>query len=128
MSDREISLPFAVNGSGRIATTNDPSEIGRQHLTSFLLTDPGERVMRPEYGTGVRNMVFEPLDGVTAPLLLARVREKVGANVRDVVLKDISTPLDATDGTLQLTVEFALRVGAAQGTTQQTTITVGGVN
>lgn len=124
--DREIALPFGLDNRGRVASTTDPERAGRQHLTTFLLTDPGERVMRPLFGSPIRNSVFEPLDDVTAHLLLQRVQEKVAANVRSVSLRTLSSGPDISEGALRLTVEFALAVGAGEGVTRSTTITLGG--
>lgn len=126
MPDREIALPFRVDSKGRIATTTDPATIGRQHLTTFLLTQSGERIMRPEFSSPVRDAVFEPLDAVTAHLLLTRTQEKVEQNVSSVVLRNLTSVPDSEQGALRLTVEFALAVGAGEGVTRSTTITLGG--
>lgn len=125
MPDREISLPFRLDNQGRVAATSDPEAIGRSHLTTFLLTDPGERVMRPEWGTPIRSTVFEPLDELTASLLLERIRDRVKKNVPGVVIQRISSPIDSDSATLQVTVEFALAVGAGEGAVRSTTITMG---
>lgn len=124
--DREISLPFRLNAQGRIATTTDPADAGRQHLTTFLLTDPGERIMRPDFGSPIRQAVFEPLNELTAALLLERCRDKVSQYVNGVALRNLSAPIDSASATLQVTVEFALAVGAGEGAVRTTTITTGG--
>lgn len=126
MTDREISLPFRVDPQGRVAAVTDPSDRARQHITTYMVTATGERVMRPEFGTALRDTVFEPLTTLTSSLLLTRVREAVNQDVADVVLQSLSSPLDSDTGTLQVTVEFALAVGAGTGATDSTTITMGG--
>ena len=128
MPDREISLPFRLNAQGRIAATSDPAAVGQQHLTTFLLTDPGERVMRSDFGTPIKATVFEPLDALTASLLLERIRDKVRTYVPGVVIQNISSPIDSDSATLQVTVEFALAVGAGEGAVRSTTITMGGTD
>lgn len=126
MPDREIVLPFRVDSKGRIATTTDPEAIGKQHLTTFLLTQPGERIMRPDFGTPLRSAVFEPLDSVTAQLLLTRAQEKVQQHVPDVVLRRLLSSTDSDQAALRLTVEFALSVGTGEGVARSTTIILGG--
>lgn len=126
MADREISLPFRLNPQGRVATTVDPAEAGRAHITTFLLTDPGERIMRPDFGSPIRSAVFEPLNELTATLLLERCRDKVSQYVSGVVLRNLSAPVDSAAATLQVTVEFALAVGAGEGAVRTTTISTGG--
>lgn len=55
----EVSTPFQFTGSGRVATLSDPTQRAIQHLLALAMTAPSERVMRPTYGVGLRNMVFE---------------------------------------------------------------------
>jgi len=122
----DLKLPFGVDNFGRIATTSVPEVVGRQHLTSFLLTQPGERVMRPDFGSPIRETVFEPLDEVTAALLVTRVQERVETYVRTARLVSLGADVDSEQSALRLTVEFALAVGAGEGVTRSTTITLGG--
>lgn len=124
--DREIMLPFRVGANGQIATTTDPVTKGRQHLTTYLLTDRGERVMRPDFGTTIRAEVFENLDPLRVQLLASRVQDRVARDVRDVVLRSTTATEDSEQASLQLTVEFALAVGAGEGESRTTTITTGG--
>lgn len=126
MVDREIALPLHLDGQGRIATLTDPSKIAAQHLTTYLLTSPGERLMRPEFGTPVKDYTFENLDPLSVTLLTQRVQEKIGRDVANVRLISMTADEDYDQGALTLTVEFSLAVGAGDGTTQTTTLTLGG--
>lgn len=126
MADRTFSLPFRVDSLGRSATTTDPVTIGRQQLTTFLLTQPGERVMRPDFGAPIRDSLFESLDPVTTHLLRTRVQDRVRSWVPTVVLRDLTSEPDSDLGAIRLTVEFALAIGAGEGATSSTTISLGG--
>lgn len=124
MADREIALPFRLDNQGRVAVVTDPDRIARQHLTSYLMTRPGERTMRPTFGTDVRNFLFEDLDPLQVGLLVQRVQDKVSADVPNVKLIGLTFGNDYDQGALMLTVEFARAVGA--GVTESTTLTLGG--
>lgn len=124
--DREISLPFRLDNQGRVATTSNPTEAARQHLTSYLLTRPSERVMRPDFGTPLRDQVFEPTDPLLLSMLTTRVQEHVARDVRGVVLRGMGADDDSDQGAVTITVEFAVAVGAGEGPDQQTNITLGG--
>lgn len=126
MPDREIGLPFKLDSQGRIGTVSDPSRVGRQHLLTYLLTRPGERVMRSTFGTPLKDFITENLDPLQVTLLAQRVQEKVGADVRGVRLVSVTAAEDYDDAALKLTVEFALAVGAGEGTLQTTELTLGG--
>ena len=44
--------------------TNYHDEI-KQNFKNLVLTNPGERIMNPDFGVGVRRFLFEPRDNVT---------------------------------------------------------------
>lgn len=54
-----IDYPFHFDGRGRTATTDDDDHI-RDMIEQFLFTNPGERVNRPNFGSGLLQMVFAP--------------------------------------------------------------------
>ena len=53
----QIDYPFHFDGRGRTAQT-DTSGYIRDLIEQVLLTAPGERVMRPTFGSGVMQLVF----------------------------------------------------------------------
>ncbi len=54
-----IDYPYAVDGRGRTASASR-SEHLRDLIEQVLLTSPRERVMRPDFGSGLQRLVFEP--------------------------------------------------------------------
>lgn len=54
-----LNYPFFIDGRGRTATTGRDRHI-RQMIEQVLFTNPGERVNRPDFGCGLRRMVFMP--------------------------------------------------------------------
>src|SRR5919201_2774039 len=67
MSDdtRYLDVPFHVAGSGRTAVTGEDDHI-RDMIFSVLFTSPGERVNRPDFGCGLKALVFGPASEVVA--------------------------------------------------------------
>ena len=63
-----LDLPFHIDGSGRTATTEDRARRVRNLLETVLFTAPGERVMRPEFGSGILDMLFDMGDRRSAAL------------------------------------------------------------
>ena len=55
----QINYPFRIDGRGRTADAGYEDHI-RQMIEQLLFTAPGERVNRPDFGTGVRQLVFAP--------------------------------------------------------------------
>ncbi len=54
-----LDFPFHFDGRGRTAATDDDDHI-RDMIEQLLFTNPGERVNRPDFGSGLLQMVFAP--------------------------------------------------------------------
>ena len=64
-----LKYPFAVDkGGGRAAEEDNYEDYVRQLIRQVLLTAPGERVNRPDFGAGIRRMVFAPNSPAVASL------------------------------------------------------------
>jgi phage baseplate assembly protein W len=54
-----VDFPLHFDGRGRTATTGDADHV-RDLIEQLLFTAPGERLNRPDFGTGLLALVFEP--------------------------------------------------------------------
>jgi phage baseplate assembly protein W len=54
-----LDFPFRIDGRRRTATT-DENEHVRDLIHQVLFTSPGERVNRPDFGCGLKTLVFAP--------------------------------------------------------------------
>jgi Bacteriophage baseplate protein W len=59
------SFPFNVNDLGKVGVTSGNDHI-RNKVLQVLLTSPGERVNLPEFGCGLRDLVFDPNNEILA--------------------------------------------------------------
>jgi uncharacterized protein len=57
--------PLGTDASGSIALTSDERDL-EQAMRLILTTAPGERPMRPEFGCGIHDQIFSPMDATTA--------------------------------------------------------------
>lgn len=62
---RHLSFPFRVGPGGRTAQVATLEEHVRDEIIQLLLTNPAERLFLPEFGGGVRRLVFEGADEAT---------------------------------------------------------------
>lgn len=80
----QLHFPLMLDGRGRTAEASHDDHL-RQLIEQVLFTAPGERVFRPEFGAGVRNLVFEPgtqaLEELTRRRLLASLAEALRGEV-----------------------------------------------
>jgi phage baseplate assembly protein W len=55
-----VKIPLFVDSiDGAYGLSKDMEELAQQNLKTIILTSPGERVMIPDFGVGVRNYLFE---------------------------------------------------------------------
>lgn len=96
-------------GSGGAARADYPAHV-RQMLRQLLLTSPGERVNLPEFGCGLRALVFDvraPGLEAGAELLVRRAVESFLA--QHVRLEAVRVPvLPPEEGRFEITVEYTL--------------------
>ena len=72
-----IDYPFHFDGRGRTALTGDDDHI-RDMIEQFLFTNPGERVNRPDFGSGLLQMIFAP----NSPELAAALQQTIQAGLQ----------------------------------------------
>ena len=58
-----ITLPLKRGGNGYFEQAFTSFEQAKSNLKNLLLTKKGERIMQPEFGTGLEALLFEPMDG-----------------------------------------------------------------
>lgn len=66
-----LKFPFSVGADGPKASSR--SEHVREQIEQVLFTDIKERVFRPEFGVGVRRLVFEPNNAALRNTTLKRL-------------------------------------------------------
>jgi len=59
MSSLSVKLPITRNTIDGFTMIKDFQTLVRQNFKMLILTSPGERVMEPEFGVGIRNFLFE---------------------------------------------------------------------
>ena len=70
MEINSIKYPIAIDaGLGKIAQEPDYARHVQQLIKQVLFTAPGERINRPDFGCGIRRMVFAPNSDATANLV-----------------------------------------------------------
>lgn len=69
------SFPVALDPAAQDVARAEYEEAIRQAIRIILETSPGERVMRPDFGSGLRAMVFEPVNYTTLALVKQRVEQ-----------------------------------------------------
>jgi phage baseplate assembly protein W len=103
------SFPLSGPSGGRHGFAFDDESV-RDALTCLLLTQPGERLMRPDFGAGLQRFIHEQNDGSTLHLIADAVRTAVTRHEPRVVLEAVDVEPDASDAaTLRVALRYRLR-------------------
>ncbi len=102
-----IDYPFHFDSRGRTAATDDDDHICDM-IEQFLFTNPGERVNRPDFGSGLLQMIFEP----NSPELAAALQHTIQAGLQrwlgDLIeVRDLE--VRSEDASLKVSVRYLVR-------------------
>lgn len=100
----EIDYPYRLDPRGRTAATGRDDHL-RDLIEQLLFTDPGERVNRPDFGSGLRQLVFEPASVELAASLQFTVQAALERWLGDRIAV-ASVEVAAEDSTLRVVVRY----------------------
>src|SRR5215218_1684804 len=102
-----IDFPYHFDNRGRTATTGDDDHI-RDMIEQLVFTNPGERVNRPDFGSGLLQMVFAPNSPELASALQFTTQAALQRYLGDLIdLRELRVA--AEDAKLNVTVRYAVR-------------------
>jgi uncharacterized protein len=102
-----IAAPLHFDGRGRTADSPADAHL-RALIEQVLLTAPGERVMRPSFGSGLLQMAFAPNSDQLAATVQMLVHGSLQSTLGDLIeVADVS--IVAEEGTLRVSVAYTVR-------------------
>jgi uncharacterized protein len=101
-----IDFPFAFGTDGRTASCRHAAHV-RDMIELVLFTQPGERLVRPDFGTGLLQLVFAPNSPELAASLQLTVHSALTQWLGDLIeVRDLE--VEAVDATLRVHLRYAL--------------------
>jgi phage baseplate assembly protein W len=116
-----LAYPYRFDGRRRTAGTDGSSHV-RDLIEQLLFTQPGERVNRPDFGSGVMQLVFAAASPEVAATVEFLVRGALQQFLADRIAVDRVTA-EAVDTKLVITVDYVV---LATGESQSVTLERGG--
>jgi uncharacterized protein len=102
------NYPYRIDNNGRTAAPPSGDDHIRQMIEQVLFTSPGERVNRPTFGTGVKQLIFAPMSDelVTATQLL--IQGALQQWLGDIIAVN-SVQVTSEDSTLTVQVVYTVK-------------------
>lgn len=104
---RNFFHPYTIDASGRTGNADVNAHV-KQMIEAVLFTAPGERPNRPDFGSGVMQLVFAPLSEDLVAATEYRVQAALQQWLGDVVQFE-SVTVASEDSVLSVTVQYVLR-------------------
>ncbi|TCV86744.1 GPW/gp25 family protein [Sulfurirhabdus autotrophica] len=103
----QIDFPYQFDSRGRTASTDDSDHV-RDMIEELLFTSAGERVNRPDFGSGLMQMVFAPNSPELAAALQFTLQAALDRWLGDVV-EVRGLEVSSEDSRLKVDLTYALR-------------------
>jgi phage baseplate assembly protein W len=103
----QLDFPFRFDGRGRTATTADDEHI-RDMIEQVLFTAPGERVNRPDFGSGLLRLVFEPNSEALAAATRVGVEGALQRWLGELIQLE-AVQVRSIDETLEVAIQYVVR-------------------
>lgn len=104
-----LAFPLQINPRGEIALASGDHDI-EQSIRIILETAPGERVMRPEFGCRIHELIFDPRNAATEGLMIYYVEQALGRwEPRIDVLEVDVLPVSGQDATLLVEIKYRIK-------------------
>ena len=102
------AFPYRIDGRGRSAEPENEDAYVRQLIEQVLFTVPGERVMRPDFGCGLMQLVFAPNSDALAATSQFLVQGALQQWLGDLIVVE-AVQVEADDAALRVTVQYLIR-------------------
>ena len=101
--------PISIDSQGGIALVHEEEDIS-EAILNILQTSPGERVMRPEYGCGIHNLIFAPINARTFGRIERYIREGLGRWEPRAEVTDVDITVDSdNDARLMIHIRYQIK-------------------
>jgi phage baseplate assembly protein W len=111
-----FSFPYAIGADGRTATDTVETHV-RNMIEQLLLTNPGERVNRPDFGGGAFQLIFAPNSAELAATLQLTLQASLQRYLADILIVE-KFAITAEDEKLLVVLNYVLRQTGEAATAQ----------
>jgi phage baseplate assembly protein W len=110
-----LGFPPRVGVDGRLVWSEGEQNV-REAIRVILMTEPGERLMREEFGAGLRQYLFEPNTVTTRQLIVENITQAIARWEPRVSIEEVRAEPDTQDARrVSVTILFRLVATQASG-------------
>ena len=103
-----VSLHF--NGPGVFKSTYTTKDQIKSNLVNLLLTDTGERIMNPNFGTNLKRFLFEGITDNNLETLKDNILNSILSYISEITVTNITLVPNTDNNLVDLTIEYYLNI------------------
>ena len=104
-----LDFPVSESNTGGLFSKSYDLLNIRAGLIQLILTRRGERVMLPDFGTDIRETIFEPLDGTTVTELKTQISTAIDKYAPEVIINLLEITPDNATQTISIKLVFSTK-------------------
>lgn len=114
MAGYSPKLPIMRDADDGYALTKTLQELARQNFKMLVLTNPGERIMDPKFGVGIKSFLFENNSELTYGKIRSKIIEQVSTYLPYIIIENIdfssinSNP-DISENFISVRIQYSIR-------------------
>ena len=99
-----IGVAFPLDDNNMFSGTETIEDQNRANLISILLTQPGERINQPNFGVGVKNLLFE--NNIDLNFLKNQIQTQVSQFLGNIEITEIQTGSSDDQHTIFISITY----------------------
>jgi phage baseplate assembly protein W len=106
-----VSLPFGRSGTNQLFNkTYSTKEQIKSNFINLLLTSKGERILNPEFGSELRQLLFENITSPTEENIKNAIITSADIYIPEIQIIDININNEYDANTINVTIDYILRI------------------
>jgi len=105
---RAIGFDLPINGNAVFTPNYQTREAIKTNLINFLLTNPGERPLNPEFGGGLREFIFTQLEEENLQFLKDDVQNKINSEFPDISVQSLNVLQNQDTNTIIVEIKYSI--------------------
>jgi phage baseplate assembly protein W len=107
-----VSIPF--NGGGVFKSTLSTQAQIKSNLINLLLTNKGERIYNPNFGSDLKKLLFEPLTDTLTDNIRENILKSINTFIPDIIVTSMNIIPNTEGNSITAMVSYKLRISGTK--------------
>ena len=103
-----VGFGFPLNGNAVFVPTYNTRDQIKANMVNYLLTNRGERIFNPNFGTNLRTLLFENIEDTTIESLNNIIQDSLARYFPNVIIEELQFDKDTDNNTITFTLTYQI--------------------